>query len=205
VGARWVEGRWPTKDALEFKSPGDRVRINLGNAQFDGLTMAAWIRVDGLDRKYNALLLSDGFEDGEPHWQIDQSGRLMFSISYRSAPSAGGPQFEPYRQNRVYYSPPVFGAASRRWHHVAVTFDSITCEAVQYFDGEVVSREVDEYHRDGRKLTFGKCEIGNWGLPLEGVPYPIRNFNGRIDEFVIYREPLDSQEIANLYLLGIPD
>ncbi|HCN76133.1 MAG TPA: hypothetical protein DIT13_02930, partial [Verrucomicrobiales bacterium] len=27
VGARWTQGRWPGKEALEFKRPGDRVRL----------------------------------------------------------------------------------------------------------------------------------------------------------------------------------
>jgi hypothetical protein len=205
VGAHWVDGRWPSKPALEFKSPGDRVRINLGREEYEGLTMAAWIRVDGLDRKYNALLLSDGYEDGEPHWQIDQSGRLMFSVRYLRSPSLHEPQFKAYRQNQIYYSPPIFNAAGRRWHHVAVTFDSKTGEAVQYFDGKEVSRESSEYHREGRKVTFGACEIGNWGLPLEGVPFPVRNLNGRVDEFLIYQEPLSGNEIFNLYELGVPN
>ena len=167
--------------------------------------MTAWIRVDGLDRKYNALLLSDGYEDGEPHWQIDQSGRLMFSVSYMRSTSPNGQQFDPYRQNQVYYSPQVVNTAGRRWHHVAVTFDSMTGEAVQYFDGKEVSREVSEHHRKGRKVTFGACEIGNWGLPIEGVPLPVRNLNGRVDECLIYKEPLTGDEIANLYELGIPN
>jgi hypothetical protein len=189
---------------LEFKSPGDRVRINLKKDEYEGLTMAAWIRVDGLDRKYNALLMSDGYEDGEPHWQIDQSGRLMFSVSYDRASPPGGKAPKGYRQSQVFYSPPIFGSSDRRWHHVAVTFDATTGEAVQYFDGQEVSREGSEHHREGRKVTFGTCEIGNWGLPLEGVPFPIRNLNGRVDEFLIYQEPLSGDEIAALYELGVP-
>jgi len=204
VGTRWVEGRWPTKDAMEFKSPCDRVRINLGKDKYDGLTMAAWIRVDGLDRKYNALLMSDGYEDGEPHWQIDQSGRLMFSVNSIRPSTSRGREMKGPRQNQFFYSPPVFGASDRRWHHVAVTFDATTGEAVQYFDGEEVSREGSEHHSDGRKVTFGACEIGNWGLPLEGVPFPVRNLNGRVDEFLIYQEPLSSDEIATLHELGVP-
>ncbi|MFT7634126.1 MAG: hypothetical protein ACI87E_005185, partial [Mariniblastus sp.] len=203
VGTRWVEGRWPTKNAMEFKSPGDRVRINLGDGRYDGLTMAAWIRVDGLDRKYNALLLADGYEDGEPHWQIEQSGRLMFSVNYWRSPTPKSQEkFKPYRQNQIYYSPPIIGAGGRRWHHVAVTFDSTTGEAVQYFDGQEVSREISEHHRDGRQVTFGACEIGNWGLPAEGVPFPVRNLNGRVDEFLIYHEPLAGDEIVEIYQLG---
>ena len=202
VGARWVDGRWPGKPALEFKSPGDRVRVNLKKEKYDGLTMAAWIRVDGLDRKYNALLLSDGYEDGEPHWQIDQTGRLMFSISYDGVAPPGGTRPTGVRQSQAFYSRPLFGTSDRRWHHVAVTFDAVTGEAVQYFDGKEVSREGSDHHREGRKVTFGACEIGNWGLPLEGVPFPIRNLNGRIDEFLIYQKPLSSDELAALYAIG---
>ncbi|MFK8112386.1 MAG: LamG-like jellyroll fold domain-containing protein [Rubripirellula sp.] len=205
VGTRWVEGRWPTKDAMEFKSPGDRVRINLGKKRYNGLTMASWVRVDGLDRKYNALLMSDGYEDGKPHWQIDQSGRLVFSVNFRSRKPSSRESTENYPLSNVYYSPPIFNAAGRRWHHVAVTYDSATAEAVQYFDGIEVSREVNKDHSAGRKVTFGTCEIGNWGLPLEGVPFPVRNLNGRMDEFLIYQESLTATEIANLYELGISD
>ena len=205
VGARWVDGRWPSKPALEFKSPGDRVRINLGKDEYEGLTMAAWIRVDGLDHKYSALLLPDGYEDGEPHWQIDKSGRLIFSVSYMRFPPPNRQQFDPYRQDQVYYSPQVVNIDGRRWHHVAVTFDATTGEAVQYFDGKEVSREVSEHHLGDRKVTFGPCAIGNWGLPIEGVPFPVRNLNGRVDEFLLYKEPLSGDEIANLYELGIPN
>ncbi|TWU58364.1 LamG-like jellyroll fold domain-containing protein [Rubripirellula reticaptiva] len=205
VGARWVDGRWPSKPALEFKSPGDRVRINLGKDEYEGLTMAAWLRVDGLDRKYNALLLSDGYEDGEPHWQIDQSGRLMFSVNYLRSPNDAKQKRKPNRQNQIYYTPPIFNAAGRRWHHIAVTFDATTGEAVQYFDGKEVSREFSEHHQDGRQVTFGACEIGNWGLPIEGESFPVRNLNGRVDEFLIYQEPLSGDEITNLYELGVPN
>ncbi|TWT68611.1 LamG-like jellyroll fold domain-containing protein [Crateriforma conspicua] len=205
VGARWVEGRWPTKSALDFKSAGDRVRINLGDEKHDGLSLAAWIRVDGLDRNYNALLMSDGNEEGAPDWQIDRDGRLAFSVNYSGSATREGQQSKQFLREQTYHSPPVIGAATRRWQHVAVTFDALTGEAIHYLDGEEVSKEVSEHHRDGHKVTFGRCEIGNWGLPPEGVPYPIRNFNGRIDEFVIYGEPLAAKEIASLYQLGVPD
>ncbi|MEM1061019.1 MAG: LamG-like jellyroll fold domain-containing protein [Planctomycetota bacterium] len=202
VGSRWVEGRWPTKTAMEFKSAGDRVRMNLGEEQYDGLTMAAWIRVDGLDRKYNALLLTDGYDDGEPHWQIDEQGRLMFSVIYTEETAAENANKKRRRRNQIYYSPPLFPSADRRWRHVAVTYDTDTGETVQYFDGREVGREVSEHHRPDRRVTFGPCEIGNWGISSEGHAFPVRNFNGRIDEFISYSEPLSGAEIAGLYERG---
>jgi hypothetical protein len=42
VGASWSQGRWPEKTALEFKRPGDRVRLNL-DGTYQALTLACWV------------------------------------------------------------------------------------------------------------------------------------------------------------------
>ena len=202
VGVKWTEGRWPMKDALEFKSPGDRVRVNLGKDIYSAITLAAWVRVDGLDRKYNALLLTDGYDPGNPHWQICEDGSLMFSIAYLAS---GDPSVNK-KNNQIYYSPRVFDLANqRRWHHVAVTFDNQSGEAVQYLDGQEISREVSTFHQPGRPIEFGPCEIGNWGLPTQGHQFPIRNFNGRVDEFLIYKAALTSAEVHELFEAGKPE
>jgi len=199
VGATWTTGRWPQKDALEFKRPGDRVRLDLPGT-YDALTFACWARVDALDRRYNALLLTDGYEPGEPHWQIYEDGRLMFSVMYPNPTQPHG------RANQIYFSPPLFRDGNLgRWHHLAVTYEAQSGAAVQYFDGKEVSREINPFHQPARPLVFGPCEIGNWGLPTERHQFPVRNFNGRLDEFLIYRAALSSQEIAEIYQAGKPD
>src|SRR5947207_7903177 len=45
---QWVEGRWPDKHALEFRSVSDRVRVSVPR-EFESLTLAPWVRVQGLD------------------------------------------------------------------------------------------------------------------------------------------------------------
>ncbi len=199
VGAVWTQGRWPGKDALEFKRPGSRVRLNI-DGTYDAVTFACWAKVDGIDRKYSALILTDGYEPGEPHWQIFENGSLMFSIAY---PDPGKPTS---KQNQIYYSPVVFNAGnSGRWRHLAVTYDNQTGTVVQYVNGREVSREVSPLHRPGRPIVFGPCELGNWGLPTPNHQFPIRNLNGSIDEFFIYRAALSEKEIWQLYLAGMPD
>jgi hypothetical protein len=200
VGARWTAGRWPEKEALEFKRPGDRVRLNLDGI-YDALTLACWVKVDSVDKKYNGLLLTDGYDNGEPHWQIYEDGSLMFSVIYR--PEGVG---RNGKWNQVYYSKPVFSADSLgRWHHIAVTYDNDTGEVIQYFDGHEVSREISSLHQPGRPLRFGPCEIGNWGLPTEQHPFPIRNLNGAIDEFAIFSEVLSADEIRSIFNHGKPE
>lgn len=200
VGARWTEGRWPGKHALEFKRPGDRVRMNL-DGTYKALTFACWVKVDSVDKKYNSLLLTDGYENGEPHWQIHEDGSLMFSVMYRPESDASGPKW-----NQMYFSKPVFTTDSLgRWHHLAVTYENARGEVVQYFDGMEVGREISPLHQPDRILSFGPCEIGNWGLPTQGHEFPIRNLNGAIDEFAIYSAALSAAEIQSIFANGQPE
>jgi hypothetical protein len=197
VGARWTQGRWPMKDALEFKRPGDRVRLKL-DGEYDGLTFACWVKVDGLDRRYNALLLTDGYEPGEPHWQILEDGRLMFSIAYPDPAKPDGKKL-----NQIYHSPVVFTRSNLgRWHQLVVTYDNCTGEAAQFLDGREVSRSTSEDYQPGRKIVYGACEMGNWGLPTQGHEFPIRNLNGCLDEFAIYDAALTAPEIRAMYEAG---
>ena len=199
VGAQWTQGRWPGKEALEFKRPGDRLRLNL-DGTYNALTLSAWVKVDSVDKKYNSLLLTDGYDNGEPHWQISEDGSLMFSIIYRPDGVKRGGEW-----NQIYFSKPVFGSDSLgRWHHIAVSYDNQSGEVIQYFDGAEVSREVSQLHQAGRPITYGSCELGNWGLPTQNHPFPIRNLNGAIDEFAIYAAVLSGAEIQSIFENGNP-
>lgn len=200
VGAAWTQGRWPEKTALEFKRPGDRVRLNL-DGTYHALTLACWVKVDSVDKKYNSLLLTDGYDNGEPHWQIYEDGSLMFSIMYRPAEAA-----KNAKHNQMYFSKPVFTPDSLgRWHHLAVTYDNTSGTVIQYFDGQPVDHEISPLHQPGRPIVFGPCEIGNWGLPTQGHQFPIRNLNGAIDEFAIFSCALNATEVSNLYDHGKPE
>jgi len=193
-------GRWPGKEALEFKRPGDRLRMSL-NGTYAALTLASWMKVASEAKKYNSLLLTDGYDNGEPHWRICEDGSLMFSIMYRPVDV---PKSAKYKQ--IHYSKPVFTADSLgRWHHLAVTYDSTSGEVIQYFDAQEVGREISPLHQPARPITFGPCEIGNWGLPTQNHDSPIRNLNGAIDEFAIYQAILSPTEILQQFEAGKPE
>ncbi|WP_050028250.1 LamG-like jellyroll fold domain-containing protein [Verrucomicrobium sp. BvORR034] len=199
VGARWTQGRWPMKDALEFKRPGDRVRLRI-DGEYEALTLTCWVKVDGLDRKFNALLLTDGYDAGEPHWQITQDGKLMFSIAY---PDEEHPEV---KRNQVHLSPVVFNRSNiGRWHQLAVTYDNCSGEVIQFVDGKEVSREVSPLYQPGRKIVYGACELGNWGLPLQDHQFPVRNLNGCMDEFAIYQIALAGDELKKIYEASKPE
>jgi hypothetical protein len=199
VGARWTQGRWPMKDALEFKRPGDRVRLRIDGA-YEAVTLSCWVKVDGLDRKFNALMLTDGYGAGEPHWQITSDGRLMFSIAYPD------PEDPEVKNNQVHLTPVVFNRSNLgRWHQLAVSYDNCSGETIQYVDGKEVSREVSPLYQPGRKIVFGACELGNWGLPAAGQQFAVRNLNGCLDEFAIFQTVLPGAELKKIYEATRPE
>jgi hypothetical protein len=190
IGCRRGDGRWPGKGALEFRRPSDRVRINVPG-EFDSLTLAAWVRIDGLDNRYNSLMLTDGFDQGEVHWQVREDGTLQLGVQ--------GPEVKSYvnYRTRVLFPPQALG----QWSHLAVVHDRAAGAVSHYVNGRRVSRH--KIKLDG-PLRIGDAEIGNWNPDSFQDKRPVRNLNGAIDEFLIFARALDGPEIERLYSEGQP-
>jgi hypothetical protein len=192
VGCQWVEGRWPDKHALEFRSVSDRVRLSV-SGEFESLTLAAWVRVQGLDRQFNSLFMSDGFETGTLHWLIRKDGVLGLT-----AIGVGSGNYQ------ICASPPVlaldqFGI----WLHLAVVLDGNAKRVVQYVNGLPVSEKPLKINTPFR---IGAAELGNWnasGFP-DNDPSLIRNFSGAMDEFCLFSRALNAAEIRALHSAGKP-
>lgn len=196
VGAQWSPGRWKGKHALEFKSPGDRVRLAVGG-EHQAITLAAWVQVGGIDRKYNSLFLTDTWEPGNPHWQFVLDG------SYDLGIHPNRPKTEQY----VFYSPKIIGPENLGvWFHLASTFDMRTGVGRHYVNGKVVSEVLLPKDPTDTRIFIGKGELGNWGLPEGRTPRTeVRSFNGRMDEFLLFKEALSPAEIDRIYDLGKPN
>ncbi|MBV8880390.1 MAG: hypothetical protein JO332_10530 [Planctomycetaceae bacterium] len=188
IGARWSEGRWQGKKALEFKGPGDRVRFQ-DAGEYDSLTLMTWVRVDGLDRPFSGLMLTDGWTSGSVHWQITQAGALRLGIH-------GAGQMNDY-DTPVLFAPAQLG----RWIHLCTVYDRDAREVLHYVDGRLVRRLPLKFDT---KLQLGAAELGNWGVPLQGNVYAVRNLNGRMDEFALFGKAIGADEIRELYSIGAP-
>jgi hypothetical protein len=200
VLAETAAGRWPgMKQALEFRRPGSRVRVRIPG-EFEAFTFAAWVRIDSLDRRYTALFMGDGYENGEPHWQIRDDGMIMLSIMIDDT---GRHPIYPKesRYHHVYFSPSIWNRSmSGRWIHVASVFDPEGERVSHYVNGERISEEKIEPLFQIQKLRIGNGEIGNWGQPFRENPgFAIRNLNGRIDELAILNAALTDAEISGLH------
>ena len=192
VGCEWSEGRWPGKTSLQFKRPGDRVRITVPG-EFESLTYSVWLRVDGLDRKYNSLLLTDGFDENRPHWQIRQDGTLVLGIWRHEA------VLHAYQTDSIFN---LFRLG--QWVHLATVYDADQGCVTHYVNGELATREPLKEPSSGL-LKIGKATIGNWSAPTpRHRGSRVRNLNGCIDELIVFGQALDDQEVRHIYEVGRP-
>ena len=188
VGCQWTTGRWIGKQALEFKRTSDRVRVNIPG-EYESITLAAWLRIEGLERWLSSLLLTDGHDMGEIHWQMTDMGQLLLGVKAES------------ERSHDFYSPSVIGPVDLgRWVHLACVYNGKEGYVSHYLDGNEVSRESI---RIPTTLRVGAAEIGNW-VPQELQDYRRRSLNGRIDEFIFLKAPLSAEQIREIYEVGRP-
>jgi hypothetical protein len=198
VGCEWSEGRWPDKPSLQFKRPGDRVRIAIPG-EFESLTYSTWLRVDGLDREFNSLLLTDGFFANGRHWQIRQEGVLVLRVK-RTRKDVYG-----YETDSIFN---LFRLG--QWVHLATVYDNDKSHVTHYVNGQLATREPLREAASGM-LKIGNATIGNWSFPSDATPRNdaqrarrVRNLNGCMDELIVFGEALDEQEVRRIYEVGRP-
>ncbi len=192
VGCQRAEGRWREKQALEFQSVNDRVRLAVPG-DFGALTLSAWVCVKGLDRQFNSLFMCDGFEPGTIHWLIRDDGALGLTVI---GPGSGDFQ--------ILASPPVLTLDQLgMWLHLAVVLDGKARQVIHYLNGLPVSRHALKL---GPPFRLGAAELGNWNAQSGPNPAPIlmRNFGGSIDDFELFSRALTDAEVRALYDKGKP-
>lgn len=200
------QGRFGSQSkGLGFGRPGARVRALVGG-EFEAFTFSCWVKIDSLDHKYNALFMSDGYENGELHWQIHNDGRMMFSVMVDDTPGAGDGPSPESRFHHIYYTPPIWDMTKAgKWMHLAAVYDPTSRRVDQYVNGIRISNEsiADKFFVPS--LRIGPAEIGNWGQPLRKSPdFAVRNLNGAIDEMAIFKDALEAEEISSIYNNGKP-
>jgi len=192
VGCTWTEGRWPGKQALQFRSLSDRVRFNVPGT-YRQLTLSASIQLQGLNVRQSSLCMSEGIGAGYLHWQILHDGSLCLGVgdgSRRVGTNAEPVMWQDYI-SPVVFTPERFG----QWVHLAAVYDMENSEVRFYLDGALLSRHSMSHPIS---LTPGLVELGNWIPTPEKSQQPIRNFAGCMDEFALIARVLTEKEIQQL-------
>lgn len=184
-GARWVAGRWPGKQALQFESPGDRVELTIPG-EYTAATFAAWIKIDRIEHAANALLNSVGWRPGDIQLQFDRFGHLAPTALY-AAP-----------KRRVLWS--ALALPTGRWVHCATTMDCASGRLRHYLNGTLAGES--SVPAGATRISPGACTVGTW--IADNKTQEDRDFRGRIDELMMWRVVLPPERIAQLAQEGMP-
>jgi hypothetical protein len=189
VGGGRTEGRWGGKPAFHFRNVADRIRVEVPE-ECASLTLAAWIRVDGLERAFSGLFMSEKWGRGGVHWQILRDGRVRLGLASYDSISA-----------RDYDSQVVFAQERLgQWVHLAVVIDSVSGQVLHYLNGVENRRSPFLIH----PLRVGIADLGNWNVRATDNTMAIRNLSGAMDEFACYTRALRAEEIFEIWDRGRP-
>lgn len=187
IGCKWEEGRWAGKGALSFKRNNDRVRLNLPQ-HLSSATLAAWIKIDSLPLTVAPIICAEPLSLGAACWSINKQGKLTLRV--KSA-----------KELNVYESAVAFGKERvGRWTHVATTLDAKSKMISHYVNGRSFSHEKMS---ELVPLNFEKSLLGHSSSLPEG-PKGVA-LRGSIDEFVLFEEAYQEDEIRRLYEIGRPN
>ena len=190
VGCSWTPGRWTGKQGLEFTQVSDRVRFYVPG-EYNSLTLMAWVRVDSLANQFNSLMITDGWEEGEPHWHIGGKGTLELGVQ------------GPAKKTNAHYEALEVVTPERlgRWMHLAAVYNRESGYVAHFLNGRSIAHLPLKFDT---ALRIGEAEIGNWNLASHRNTSPVRNLHGCIDEFIIFARPLGEPEIEQIHKLGRP-
>ena len=193
VGCRWTNGRWPSKGALEFKSPSDRVHLQSVDPH-QTITLSTWVRFDTLPKRTMSLLSSTENSSNSMNWFIQGNGSLVFSVR-----SDNG------KQNHKFASPSIIDRSMLgKWQNLLTVFNPIDKSVAHYLNAQQVS--TTKISKKGfSQVLFGNAEIGNSSLKNSNGKTPVRFFMGRIDELSIFGRALDQDSINKIYQIGKPN
>ena len=193
VGCRWTNGRWPSKGALEFKSPSDRVHLQSVDPH-QAISLSTWVRFDTLPKRTMSLLSSTENNSNSMNWYIQGNGCLVFSVR-----SDNG------KQNHKFSSPSIIDRSMLgKWQNLLTVFNPIDKSVAHYLNAQQVS--TTKISKKGfSQVLFGNAEIGNSSLKNSNGKTPVRFFMGRIDELSIFGRALDQDSINKIYQIGKPN
>ncbi len=193
-GARWVQGRFAGKSALEFVDAEDHALLNLeGRAR--ALTLMSWVRLDRVSAGRSGLLMVNaGVGSGGVLWLVDPRGRMHFAL--RDQPPAEAPGDSQRPRSAVS----VFGNL-QVWTHLAVTYEA-DAQRVRFFVNGQFDSEV--HTTAGLDAVLGRAILGNTASTNRFGTGPYQRLSGRMDELVALGRALSSAEVRQFYISGDP-
>lgn len=185
-GANRTDGRWPQTIGLNLFHKDAHLSLELERA-YENFSFSCWLKPTGkLNNPLNSLIRPYRWEKfGNFSIQVTRSGQLRQSLW-------GEPHIQEFQPSK--------GKLSKDWNHIAYTFGKVDEKMVSslYLKGKLYN-EVSPNWTDSidlKNMIIG-CLYNKQGQYLN-------QFNGVLDELVLWKKTLTKKEIVNMYRSGLP-
>ena len=183
------------KGALAFDGSDDRIVVeSFDVADGTGITLAAWIKLEGFNDDTRIISKAEGGGTPEHYWALLLSGNGENDIECRLRTDVGA-------TSRVTV-PDGQDVVADVWTHVAVTWDASDPNIRFYKDGQ----EIHVVPKAGGAVGEGpgvKIGIGNQSVDA-GAGNMDRPFHGILDDVAIWNRGLTPEELSEMMTNGIP-
>lgn len=168
-GGKFVTGK--IGDAIELNGSDEWIEIPKRIGEFEELTFAHWVKSTGREAQWRVFFNVNGWKAGDIHYQMHPNNKVEFSI--HSNPG-GNDTFANYM---------LAGDEMDKWVHIATAY-SATEKKIRFY----VNGELDiENDWGGNPGVLDPARIGDWNQS--------RQWEGLIDEFIIFNTALDEDDI----------
>jgi hypothetical protein len=190
----WVAGRWPQKSAVRFERGKNQAIVIGADAALPAngpITISTWVYYPDEAQKGGHLISCR--DDNNVNFQFS-----IFDQHYEYQQQRNQFEFLRFKQDHTgVYSKECIQHAGV-WYHFAVTYDTQT--VCFYVNGKLFESAPYAGRSDTKatEIIMGAQKLnGHYVLP-EG------DFDGVVDELMIFNRGLDAVQIQNIYEIGLP-
>lgn len=165
----------PGKLSQALSFDGESVALEAGTlGSFNAMTVAFWLRLESLDRPYQAIMACRGWNGTAPHLLVVQSGQLRFAVKDAQPMQIG---------SRTSLS-----GRLGQWVHVALTYDRTSGQLRYFVDGRL---DLEHAMTMSSPVEMRDVWIGGWSDEA-------RFLHGALDDVRVYRQVLSADAIQAL-------
>ena len=168
-GGKFVAGK--IGDALELNGSDEWVEIPKRIGEFEEITFAHWVKSTGREGAWRVFFNVNGWKGGDIHYQLAPNNKVEFSINGNPG---GNDSFANYM---------IAGDEMDKWVHIATAYSAKEKKIRFYANGELDI----EHDWGGNPGILDPARIGDWNQQ--------RQWEGLIDEFIIFNTVLDEGDI----------
>lgn len=168
-GGKFVAGK--IGDAIELNGSDEWIEIPKRIGEFEELTFAHWVKSTGREGAWRVFFNVNGWKVGDIHYQLAPNNKVEFSIHSNQG---GSDTFANFA---------IFGDEMDKWIHIATVYSAKEKKIRFYINGELDI----ENDWGGNPGVLDPARIGDWNQS--------RQWEGLLDEFIIFNTALDEGDI----------